>query len=510
LRGLIQILNTTRYAFIIVFLFLNSIFTHVFADNSLLVSNTEINLKAETNATIILNKELGTNFYFSLINDTFSSQINTNDSIQEFRRLAIEYAQKNDAGNASIYIENYIQSTLNTNFINNDAFNRIKQSDEFIVLSKKYKINFSFLNLFYLFSSIIGIFIVFILNIKRNTNNISILLISSFVLMHSIFIFHIFLLLSKLQFRYPHTLFMSIIFSFLYGPLIYFYFKKIAQQYTFRWIDILHLIPTLIIFIIVLPVYMLPEEDKLRVMLHVGNIIQRQDYVNYTFSAKLISLIVYGYLLLRIYFKSIKNNTKISLINFKWQKSIIWLGLAYIVSYSVYGLIISNVIPRIEILYHLQIITMALMVLYIGLMAYLSPNLFKSDFFEKHLYKYKKSGLTSNFSLELRENLMFLLEDEKLYRQNDINLEILSQRLGTTRHNTSQIINEHFNINFFELINKYRIAEALEILKNDKHNNLNIIDVAYEVGFNNKVTFNKSFKKILSQTPTQYIVSLRV
>ena len=68
----------------------------------------------------------------------------------------------------------------------------------------------------------------------------------------------------------------------------------------------------------------------------------------------------------------------------------------------------------------------------------------------------------------------------------------------------------HFNLNFFELINKYRINEALDILKNDTQKKLNIIDVAYEVGFNNKVTFNKSFKKILAQTTTQYLNALHV
>ena len=88
-------------------------------------------------------------------------------------------------------------------------------------------------------------------------------------------------------------------------------------------------------------------------------------------------------------------------------------------------------------------------------------------------------------------------------------MTILSERLGTSRHNTSQIINEHFNMNFFELINKYRIAEALEIIKEDSNNNLSMIDVAYEVGYNNKVTFNKSFKKYAFSTPTQFLKSLQ-
>ena len=95
---------------------------------------------------------------------------------------------------------------------------------------------------------------------------------------------------------------------------------------------------------------------------------------------------------------------------------------------------------------------------------------------------------------------------EKIYLKNDVSLDVIAERLNTTRHNASQVINEHFGLNFFDLINKYRIQDAVEILQNDTSRT--IIDVAYQVGFNNKVTFNKSFKRFLSQTPTQYLGSL--
>ena len=76
--------------------------------------------------------------------------------------------------------------------------------------------------------------------------------------------------------------------------------------------------------------------------------------------------------------------------------------------------------------------------------------------------------------------------------------------MNTTRHNASQVINEHFEVSFHELINTYRIQEAKKILDNDFKKNLNIIDVAYEVGYNNKVTFNKAFKKDTQLTPSEY------
>ena len=81
--------------------------------------------------------------------------------------------------------------------------------------------------------------------------------------------------------------------------------------------------------------------------------------------------------------------------------------------------------------------------------------------------------------------------------------------MSSTRHNISQVINEHFGVSFFYFVNKYRIEEALRILSSDASTNLNIIDVAYDVGFNNKVTFNKAFKIKTSMTPTNYIKSIQ-
>ena len=121
--------------------------------------------------------------------------------------------------------------------------------------------------------------------------------------------------------------------------------------------------------------------------------------------------------------------------------------------------------------------------------------------------KYVKSGLTDSLSLELKEVLHDLFHNQKLYLRNDISLDMVAEQLDTTRHNASQLINEHFQMNFHEFVNTFRIREAKELLK--KQNELNIIDIAYEVGFNNKVSFNKAFKKDTDLTPSQYLNSIR-
>ena len=238
-------------------------------------------------------------------------------------------------------------------------------------------------------------------------------------------------------------------------------------------------------------------------MLHVSN---QADFppLFWGVVSKTLSLAIYGFLIYKIFLK-LKKERSYSPDTVKWLHVLVVLAGTYVVSYIIYGLTISDVILRFDFLYHLQIIAMASMVLYIGYASFQQPLLFSSSFGRKK-DKYTKSGLTPSYSVELKEQLSDLLENEKIYLKNDVSLDVIAERLNTTRHNASQVINEHFGLNFFDLINKYRIQDAVEILQNDTSRT--IIDVAYQVGFNNKVTFNKSFKRFLSQTPTQYLGSL--
>jgi AraC-like DNA-binding protein len=161
-----------------------------------------------------------------------------------------------------------------------------------------------------------------------------------------------------------------------------------------------------------------------------------------------------------------------------------------------------------EIINHLQVLFKSLMVIYIVQAAFLNSSVFKQKALKLHkinLSKYLNSSLTESLSEELKQELIRLFKADKVYRDCNLNLETLSKKLNTTRHNTSQIINEHFGMNFFELVNKFRIKEAIKLLENADVEHVNIIDIAYEVGFNNKVTFNKAFKKSTSLTPTQFI-----
>lgn len=423
------------------------------------------------------------------------------------KKMAQSYSAVKDIDNCINYIEAYLYADFNTDILADSWFDNIRNTPQFVNVSEKYAPRFSIWSFMYLYVALIGFYIAIILHFNKKVDGIAKILVSTFIFIHSFFILHICLNLTNYQYQFPHSYLMSTCFSFLYGPLLYFYFKRITQEYQFRKLDLLHLVPTFLFLIYILPTYALSAEEKLDLMLgRSENGLNPGDSANITIIVilKLISLLVYGFLIRKLYMASKRKKERSNLQNKIWQRNIYLIHIAYIICYAGYGVLISNNVMS-GFLYHSQIICMAFMVMYIGYWANVQPSVFSGCVsFDKLFFKYKKSGLTPSLSVELKENLIGLFDADKIYKENDISLEKLAKRLNTTRHNASQVINEHFNMNFHELVNKYRINEAKQIFSEDNQRNLNIIDVAYEVGYNNKVTFNKAFKKDTQVTPSEY------
>ncbi len=74
--------------------------------------------------------------------------------------------------------------------------------------------------------------------------------------------------------------------------------------------------------------------------------------------------------------------------------------------------------------------------------------------------------------------------------------------MGVSTHHLSQSINEILKLNFYELINRYRVEEAKNKIREETEKSL--LQVAFEVGFNNKASFNNAFKKHVGMTPSKY------
>lgn len=105
---------------------------------------------------------------------------------------------------------------------------------------------------------------------------------------------------------------------------------------------------------------------------------------------------------------------------------------------------------------------------------------------------------------EIKTNLLQLIDKKAPYLDSELNLLKLADELNVSSHQLSYVLNEGFGENFFYFINKYRVQKAQELLSDPKYDHLSMLAIGYEAGFNSKTSFNTTFKKMTSFTPSEY------
>ncbi|WP_315821156.1 helix-turn-helix domain-containing protein [Paraflavitalea speifideaquila] len=121
--------------------------------------------------------------------------------------------------------------------------------------------------------------------------------------------------------------------------------------------------------------------------------------------------------------------------------------------------------------------------------------------------KYKFSKLDHETAQAIQLQLQQLVDTEKFYLQRDLKQKEVADKLATSVHHLSQVLNEHMGISFPDFVNQQRIEAAKKMLI--AGDNSKIESIALDTGFNNKVSFNKAFKKFTGFTPSQYKMQLK-
>ncbi|MCP4218690.1 MAG: AraC family transcriptional regulator, partial [bacterium] len=96
------------------------------------------------------------------------------------------------------------------------------------------------------------------------------------------------------------------------------------------------------------------------------------------------------------------------------------------------------------------------------------------------------------------------MEKDKLYTDSSLTVRKLAKQLSLTQRDVSRVINERLNKNFNDFLNHYRVEETKKLLTDSKNKEIQILDIAFQVGFNSKSSFNSVFKKFTGLSPSQY------
>lgn len=97
------------------------------------------------------------------------------------------------------------------------------------------------------------------------------------------------------------------------------------------------------------------------------------------------------------------------------------------------------------------------------------------------------------------------LETDNNFIRKDLTLEVVAKEINTNREYLSRAINEN-NFRFTDLINKFRVLEAIAILSDKKNpkSRYNLSVIANEVGFNSNSVFIEAFRKQTGMNPAQF------
>ncbi len=84
---------------------------------------------------------------------------------------------------------------------------------------------------------------------------------------------------------------------------------------------------------------------------------------------------------------------------------------------------------------------------------------------------------------------------------NDVSLDDIAAKFQYSPEYTSSLIKEATGMTFTEIVQKIRIEQAEDMLKNT---NMSISDIAIQIGYSSPEYFNRLFKKVHNMTPSAY------
>lgn len=352
------------------------------------------------------------------------------------------------------------------------------------------------------------IFLTFFLTIKQNKVNklANNLLIFFFLTLIGALIGGI-LRVSKLHFDYPYLFKVGDLFAFAIAPSLFLAVKYFTLPTNhIRQKDWLHFIPAFLFFCFNAHYWFYSQAETLEMMHKKGN---NNPFFKFIEIALILQCLVYLMFSIKRIFKHHKN---IKMYDASNTANLKWL------QYFLYGISVLFLLWTVSFInFVTELITFGylLCIYYLGYYIFTQKELYPFSENEKvqiialteteNEVATTKKQLFSTEDLEKEKNkLLLFMEKEKPHLDNELNLAKLATLSQMSMHELSFVLNDGFEENFNQFVNRYRVEESKKILLDPALSHLTMLGVAYESGFNSKTIFNTAFKKMTGQTPSEF------
>jgi AraC-like DNA-binding protein len=324
--------------------------------------------------------------------------------------------------------------------------------------------------------------------------------------------------------QFPHFFGVSYQTPWVFGPLVYLYALAASDRsWRFEKRTLIHFVPVAISTLAFLPYYFMTGAGKLAMTdrWFAGDVPLQLAIID---PFKYVSGIVYSIatvVYLRRHRRQVEHSySNIGRVNLTWLMTLtvaafgIWLLAASLKIAGVAGLVRDV---------HISL-AMALLVYAIGYMGLRQPEVFRYETAEYPVPKalsavqppapspdepepstrYERSGLSDVEARRLKTSLLAIMDAERPWRDSELTLADLAERLGSTPHKLSEVLNSEVGQTFYDFVNGYRVREVQRRIKAGEARALKMLALAMDAGFASKSTFNQAFKKHTSQTPSDF------
>ena len=103
---------------------------------------------------------------------------------------------------------------------------------------------------------------------------------------------------------------------------------------------------------------------------------------------------------------------------------------------------------------------------------------------------------------ELYKYALYYLEVRQVFLDPEISLKKLSGMIETNQTYLSNVVNRYFGCHLKDLLNKYRVEYAKELLRSDIYT---LEELPRRCGFLSRSTFYAAFKKVAGVSPKRYM-----
>jgi AraC-like DNA-binding protein len=330
-----------------------------------------------------------------------------------------------------------------------------------------------------------------------------------------------------LEKAYPHFFGIGYPLTFLFGPLVYLYAVAAADRSRpFIWKDALHLLPFLACVVIGFPIYLQSGPDKIATYQRfiTGDV---PLWIAIADPLKLVSGAVYTVLTIRFlqrHREQVKDSySSTERVNLQW---LLWLasGAAAIWAMAIgFGVLESTGVIGVTSQDDYIALTVAVLVYAIGYRGMRQPEVFRYETAEYPIVptpqhqpaavsrqqpaespRYERSGLSQREAEKLKESLLAEMDKSQPWKNSELTLADLAEKLATTPHKLSEVLNAELEMTFYDFVNGYRVREVQRRIASGDGKALKILSLALDAGFASKSTFNQVFKKHTGRTPSDF------